>query len=130
MRLPRMSTRQLIVWIAIAALAIWAKGLHSTYIRYERKALQHAGNEALWKQSSSRVRMQYQKPDGSVVVLDILKQPDLKESPSFASKWKVIGRFDATAMADYNALLSAKYQRAKWHPWKAIPPDPPLPAGM
>jgi hypothetical protein len=31
---------------------------------------------------------------------------------------------DARAMADYNARLKAKYQRAAAHPWLSVAPDP------
>ena len=30
-------------------------------------------------------------------------------------------------LADYHRRLAAKYDRARWHPWLAVEPDPPMP---
>jgi hypothetical protein len=120
-----MTTRQMMIWVAIVALVIWAGEWASAHDRYRKMAKRHASEEAVWLRSPNEVRMYYGRPDGSVIVQDILEPPGQTVTPTWASSLKVIGRFDATTMAKYHARLKDKYRRAMWNPLMAVPPDPP-----
>ena len=80
--------------------------------------------EREWRKSPDRVRMQYGRGDGSIIVQDIIEPPGSKVTPSWASNMKIMGRYEAPRMAAYHALLKKKYEQAMRNPLQPLAPDP------
>jgi hypothetical protein len=127
MRIPRMTTRRLMVLVAVVALTIWTMGtcwnimvcyyLATYYESYERTdgemlvSLRKHQRECrglacpLWKLSCYVCRKSNCEPP-----------PPCREELR-----------QCVVQTEFHVRMGATFRRAMWRPWLPVPPDPPEP---
>jgi hypothetical protein len=111
MRLPRVrfTLRRLMIVVAVAAVLMAASNglarLRLLSSDYRARAEEHAGIEATLRRIIAS--------DGADTPVDISPGAGLRSR-----------RFTARAVADYEAALRRKYERAARYPWLRVKPDP------
>jgi hypothetical protein len=111
MRLPRVrfTVRRLmmVVAVAVALMAAWVglARLRLLSADYRARAEQYAGIE----ETLGRIVASH----GADAPVDISPGPGLRSR-----------RFTAQAVAEHEAALCRKYERAARYPWLPVPPDP------
>jgi hypothetical protein len=111
MRLPRVrfTVRRLMIVVAVAAglMAAWVglARLRLLSSDYRARAEQHAGIEETLRRIVAS--------DGADAPVDISPGPGLRSR-----------RFTARAVAEHEAALRRKYERAARYPWLPVEPDP------
>ena len=114
MRLARVrfTVRRLMIVVAVAAglTAAWVglARLRLLSSDYRAWAEQHAGIEEVLRRIVSS--------DGANTPVDVSPGPGLRSR-----------RFTAWAVAEHEAALRRKYERAVRYPWLPVEPDPPAP---
>ena len=114
MRLPRLrfSVRLLMAIVAVVAATLGGfveyRRLTRIAAEYRAKAEDHAGVE-----KTLRMIVEQTGPNSPV---------DISPGPGLRSR-----RFTAKAVADFEATLSRKYEKAARYPWLSVPPDPLMP---
>ena len=112
MRPPRFRLRTLLVAVAVVALlmggSVEVVRLRRQSAIYRDRADHHAAVEGVLRSIAAR------QGDGSPV--------DDSPGPGVRSK-----RFTARIMAEHEARLRLKYDRAVARPWRPVAPDPPPP---
>src|SRR5262249_5072297 len=103
MRLPRLTTRRLMVLVAVVGIIL---GLETRRIQFLELASYHSG------QAMPTMRFRY---DGVWITQDVF--PDL---PSGTKAYR-------TTRSEWHAGLADKYARAARYPWLPVPHDPPPP---
>src|SRR4051812_42601210 len=104
MRLPRLTTRRLMVLVAGAALFLGAVRLWQLRVAYRGLMAAHATNEARFR-------------DREIWVIRISRSANISQQQVDYS-WKRVS---------YHAALRRKCERAARYPWLPVPPDPPPP---
>jgi hypothetical protein len=102
MRRPRLTTRRLMILVALVAVLLAAERVFRQSMHYLQKAEDHALRSDRWVRS-------YTYP----------------EAP-FTNCMGPHGR-DKLLLANYHDQLKQKYEYAACHPWASLPPDPPPP---
>jgi hypothetical protein len=114
MRLPRLrfTLRTLIALVAVVAATLGGfleyRRLMRKAAEYRARAEEHAGIE-----QTLRTIIEKSGPNPPV---------DISPGNGLRSK-----RFTAQALADHEAALRLKYERAACYPWLSVEPDPPEP---
>ena len=114
MRFPRLrfSVRLLTAIVAVVAATLSGfveyRRLTRMAAEYRAKAEDHAGVE-----KSLRTIIEQTGPNSPV---------DISPGPGLRSR-----RFTAKTVADFEAALSRKYERAASYPWLSVDPDPVMP---
>jgi hypothetical protein len=114
MRLPRLrfTLRTLIALVAVVAATLGGfleyRRLMRKAAEYRARAADHAGIE-----QTLRTIIEKSGPNSPV---------DISPGNGLRSK-----RFTAQAVADHEAALRLKYERAAGYPWLPVEPDPPEP---
>jgi hypothetical protein len=108
MRLPRLTTRRLMVLVAVAAALFWGSiGLHRRQERFDHLASQH------------ELELDLATPTALGAVFRRIQEGDFTEADS-ASMLAALRRKRA-----YHAAMRDKYRRAARYPWLPVVPDPP-----
>lgn len=109
---PRLTVRRLMIAVAVLALLLGGYVKVVEYRRlaliYRGKAQDHAGMESTLRMIAAR--------QGDASPVDISLKPG---TPSI--------RFPVRAVAEFEAKLKRKYERAAARPWLPVAPDPMLP---
>ena len=117
MRLPRFTTRRLMVLVAVVGIVLGVTvRLHRLRAGHEAHAAKFAEREALYRSMLAGF-------DRWVVKCRGLKTEDDSETLRLRRESIVTGR-------EYYAALRRKYDRATQYPWLTVPPDPPAPDGF
>ena len=106
MRFPRMTTRRLMIAVAVVAI-----GLYGTIISWRLAVYRQRA--ALYGQLANVSREFARLPPNAVIP---------KGNGGFARTGRT-----AAIWADHYAALSRKYNQASAHPWLSVEPDPPPP---
>jgi hypothetical protein len=107
MRLPRMTTRRIMVVVAVVALILCGEILWRRRVTYQRRASINAIYARQFREAfESRSLVVFAKHHG----------PEYAATPTLRLKW-----------AEYHETLARKYQRAASRPWEAVPANPPPP---
>jgi WD40 repeat protein len=134
LRWPRVTTRQLMVLVAVAAVVLWAvprarktiDWMIRTREKMEHLALREREFEDGEPARLAKVRAlqdeldQVRRDTGTVDQLTENYLAERLDSETAAARYCI-------AMAKYHQSLIPKYRRAMWHPWESVPPDPPQP---
>ncbi len=134
LRRPRMTTRLLMLVVAIVAVGIWAAmnvpQAIELAIAYQEKAEIHARSEqrSLDSERASLARARAIRSELDQWRLDTGSSDQLTEH-YFASRREseIIDATYQREMATYYANLKSKYRWATWLPLTSIPPDPTRP---
>jgi hypothetical protein len=114
MRLPRVrfTVRRLMIAVAIVALAL---GIFAECVRLSRKSASFRTQAEACSGIEETLRMiiAASGPDTPV---------DVSPGPGMPSR-----RFTAMVVAEHQAALKLKYERAARRPWLPVEPDPPEP---
>jgi hypothetical protein len=112
MRVPRMqfTLRRMMLAVAGAAVMIWGVQTTSRWRLYRARAQHHALEHARLSAELAPALAFKQKHDSF---------PGCALSQAWLET--------ACERAEWNALLTTKYQRAAFHPWLPTEPDPPEP---
>jgi hypothetical protein len=137
MRWPRMTTRRLMILIAIVAIAFGATMMRRRSVSYRARANRYALEEAktqAWAVKSDRSAAESKKH------LREIQAFAESGDGAFRARWKSLidsASRSATIASDqaenchrwaaYWGALNAKYERAARRPWLAAEPDPPPP---
>ena len=138
MRLPRMTTRRLMIAVAVVAILSTAGIMVRRSRDFARQAAFHAAEEErrrflLWafapgfeesfkQEQKDLVRLAY--------VRNPIRNPDLREqaTQSHQDANEEHARMNALErQRGYHAGLKQQYERAVTHPWEQVPLDPPEP---
>lgn len=128
MRLPRMTTRRLMIAVAVVAFGITCERLSRVVEWRHRRAVEFSLRE-------NRSRSDRQRVEALMGALIEQANTSTGKSSARIPLKSVLGKlyelkgdlqfYDREA--EYFARLRAKYERAAWQPWESIPPDPPPP---
>src|SRR5262245_38985812 len=104
MRLPRFTTRRLMVLVAVVAVLLCVGRLVQQRLAYQRLAAEHAISEATLRyREAAQIRM-------------------WRIGKTARSEWET-----SRTRADFHAAWKRTYERAARYPWLPVPPDPPSP---
>jgi hypothetical protein len=148
MRLPRLTTRRLMVIVAVVALCAWGRNLvrrsndasFSAMINDDiaiRRAEIAKGYIRLMHETESRV-IDLEKQLGESEKLDAADWPESPIPRARVPRALLAGErrylellkstvSKLTALRQYYERLAAKYRRVARYPWLPVPPDPPEP---
>jgi hypothetical protein len=107
MRLPWMTTRRIMVVVAVVALILCGENLWRRRVTYQRRA----SINAIY---ARQFRETFEKQ--SLVVFAKHHGPEFAGTPALRLKW-----------AEYHESRARKYQHAASRPWETVPADPPPP---
>jgi hypothetical protein len=111
MRLPRFTTRRLMLLVAIAAAAMAAEQTGRRWFEYRRRAEFHARREGLFRKSPRLSDLGRIRQDNLGVYICGAMLRGFREAPH---------------RLQYHIELRRKYERAMWRPWEDVSPDPPF----
>jgi hypothetical protein len=114
MRLPRFTTRRLMVLVALLAILMQIARLSATAYHRWQSAYSH---ELL----AHTMRM-----NGEVIRVTMARRSRQGAAPA-AVKQDRAALAQHVEWAEYYSRLSIKYRRAARYPWLLVPPDPPPP---
>ena len=142
----------------LCGIEVWAGRLNKIALGYSAKSAMFDGVANVWRAASQKSAIEADRARQTVEQLregkipdkmspgqvDLLRSLDVdpKVTPEFRAKRReqISKLEDSTramqernaalfrGWAEDNARLAAKYEHARWHPWLAVEPDPPLPS--
>jgi hypothetical protein len=120
MRLSRLTTRRMMIVVAVLALALSAERQVTKRGRIvsirRHMAFVHATSEQ-WFRWAARVTAKSPPWTGTY---ELARPADPEAERRRRVAWQL-------EMAEYHGELSRQYQGARWRPWVGLPPHPPRP---